>query len=90
MFYFTFSSASQIHVLWLQEEIYKCLLIKGYISKSRRKGSIYNLRYAKKEALEIIKKMYYNPEVPCLSRKRTKIEKALEIERKQQKTYLIK
>lgn len=41
----------------------------------------------KKEAMVIIKKMYYNPNVTCLSRKKLKIEKALKIERKQQKTY---
>lgn len=87
MFYLTFSSASKTHIEWIRKEIYQRLLIKGHISKSERKGSIYNLRYAKKEALEIIKKMYYNPKVICLSRKRTKITKALLIEKKQQKTY---
>src|SRR3989344_9295812 len=51
MFYLTFASASQKHILWLQEEIYNRLLIKGHISKAQRKGSIYSLRYAKKEAL---------------------------------------
>lgn len=88
MFYLTFSSASRVHILWLQENIFKFLSIKGHISKSQRKGSIFNLKYAKKEALEIIKRMYYNPSVICLSRKRVKIQKALEIERKQQKTYI--
>ena len=88
MFYLTFSSASYTHILWLQGNIYKFLLIKGHISKSQRKGSIYNLRYAKKEAMEIIKKMYYNSRVICLSRKRMKIEKALMVEKKQQKTYI--
>ena len=43
--------------------------------------------YAKKESVVIIKKMYYNPSVVCLSRKRKKIEKALEIEKIQQKKY---
>jgi len=87
MFYLTFSSASCTHILWFQEEVNKRLFIKGHISKSQRKGSIYNLRYAKKDALEIIKKMYYNRNVICLSRKRIKIEKALKIEEKQQKLY---
>jgi len=90
MFYLTFSSASRMHILWLQEEIYKSLVINGHISKSQRKGSIYSLRYAKKDAMEIIRKMYYNPNVVCLSRKRIKIEKVLEVEKKQQKKYLSK
>jgi hypothetical protein len=63
------------------------LLIKCHISKSKTKGSIYSLRYAKREALEIISKMYYTPKVVCLSRKLAKIKKALEIEKKQQKEY---
>jgi len=90
MFYLTFSSASKNHVLWQQEEIYHHLLVKGHISKSKRLGSIYNLRYAKKETLEIIKKMYYNPKVVCLTRKRVKIEKALKTEKQQQRQYLTK
>lgn len=38
--------------------------------------------------MEIIKKMYYNNKVVCLSRKKLKIEKALKVEEKQQKEYL--
>lgn len=87
MYYLTFASASKGHISWLREEIYKFLGINGHISKSKHKGSIYSLRYAKKEALVIIKKMYYNRRVVCLSRKKKKIEKALAIEKKQQKLY---
>ena len=87
MFYLTFASGSYIHILWLRKEIYRLLFINGHISKSERKGSIYGLRYAKKEALVIINKMYYNPKVVCLSRKRNKIEKALEIDKRQQRIY---
>jgi len=90
MFYLTFSSASPKHILWLREEIHNYLFVKGHVSKSKRQGSIYNLRYAKREAMEIIKKMYYNSNVVCLSRKRTKIKKALKVENKQQKVYLTK
>jgi len=87
MFYLSFSSANETHILWLQKEIKKLLLIKGHISKSQRKGSIYNLRYAKKETMEVIEKMYYNHSIICLSRKRIKIEKTLKIENKQQRAY---
>lgn len=90
MFYLTFSSASQVHILWLQKEIYDRSCVGGHISKSKHKGSIYNLRYAKREALEIIKKMYYNPHVVCLSRKKLKIDKALAVESRQQKLYFSK
>lgn len=87
MFYLTFASGSYRHILWLREEIYNRLSIKGHISKSKREGSIFGLRYAKKQALEIIKKMYYTPKVVCLSRKRKKIKKALGVEEKQQNMY---
>ena len=86
MFYVQFVSASKLHIDWLRKEIFERLATKGHMGKDG-KGATYQLKYAKKEALEIIKKMYYNHKVVCLSRKRTKIEKALEIERKQQKTY---
>lgn len=87
MFYLTLNSASRIHILWLQEKINTSLKTKGHISKSQRKGSIYSLRYAKHETLEIIKKMYYSTGVICLSRKRIKIQKALRVEKIQQKKY---
>ncbi|MDO8604156.1 MAG: hypothetical protein Q7K40_01995 [bacterium] len=86
MFYVEFVSASKLHIDWLRKEIFERLAIKGHIGKDG-KGSTYQLKYAKKEALEIIEKMYYNHQVVCLSRKRIKIEKALVIEKKQQKLY---
>jgi hypothetical protein len=86
MFYLEFVSASEKHILWLRAEIKKYLNILGHITKDGR-GAAWQLKYAKKESVEIIKKMYYNPKVICLSRKRQKIAKALEIERKQQKEY---
>ena len=88
MFYLTFNSGSIEHISWLREKIYNSLSIQGHISKSKREGSIYSLRYAKKETIEIIKKMYYTQKVVCLSRKREKINKALLIEKKQQKIYV--
>jgi hypothetical protein len=86
MFYLEFTSASKNHIDWLQEELTVQLNTKGHLVQDGRK-TVYQLKYAKKEALEIIKKMYYNPEVVCLSRKKRKIEKALNIEQKQQEKY---
>ena len=88
MFYLTFSSASIKHISWLRKKINSFLLIQGHISKSKREGSIYSLRYAKYEAIEIIKKMYYTHKVICLSRKREKINKTLLVENEQQRTYV--
>lgn len=86
MFYLEFASASLTHVSWLQEEIRKRLKISGHIT-GRNKSVFFQLKYAKKEALEIIKKMYYSENVICLSRKRIKVYKALAVETKQQKLY---
>ena len=86
MFYVEFISASIKHVNWLRGELNNKIGVVGHISKSAN-NSAFQLRYAKKEAVEIINEMYYNPKVICLSRKRIKIEKALKVEKEQQKTY---
>ncbi len=86
MFYVVFASASKKHILWLRKVIQLRANIAGHITMSTN-NSFFQLKFAKREALEVIKKMYYNPEVVCLSRKRLKIEKALVIEGKQQKLY---
>jgi intein/homing endonuclease len=86
MFYVVFASASLKHLSWLQEEIEKIINVRGHIT-GRKKNIFFQLKYAKKEAMEIIKKMYYTPRVVCLSRKRLKIEKALDIEKRQQRNY---
>lgn len=86
MFYLEFTSASIKHISWLREELKAQVNTLGHVTKSNN-NSAFNLKYAKKEALEIISKMYYTPKVVCLSRKRLKIEKALKIEKQQQKKY---
>lgn len=86
VFYLEFTSASHIHLKWIRSKLNELLKISGHVTKAQ-KSSVYQLKYAKKEALVIIKKMYYNPRVVCLSRKRIKIEKALEIEKIQQRKY---
>jgi len=86
MFYLEFTSASINHINWLQEKIKRFTGGNGHISGRKRK-IFFQLKYAKKEAIEIIKKMYYNPNVVCLTRKKLKINKALKTEEKQQKLY---
>lgn len=86
MFYLEFVSASKKHIDWLREELQNQTSIVGHIAQDGKK-STYQLKYGKKESLEIIKKMYYSPNVVFLSRKFDKIKKALEVEEKQQKLY---
>ena len=78
MFYTVFCSASKKHILWLRHKISNFLKIKGHITKSPIK-ICYQLKYAKKDSLKLLRKVYYSKRVACLSRKRLKIEKALSI-----------
>ena len=75
MFYTVFLSASKDHILWLREKIHSLIGIKGHIDNGKK--CVYQLKYAKAESLVILRKMYYNPGVICLKRKRLKVEKSL-------------
>lgn len=79
MFYTAFVSASINHINWLREAILNLCNAKGHITKSVN-DSVYQLKYAKAESLKLLRKIYYNNRVVCLSRKRIKIEKALAVE----------
>jgi hypothetical protein len=76
MFYTVFVSASEKHILWIREEIFQRLGIKGHLTKTGD-TPMRGIKYAKAESLKLLPKMYYNPEVVCLSRKREKIRNAL-------------
>ncbi|MDD5318748.1 MAG: hypothetical protein PHF79_02940 [Candidatus Pacebacteria bacterium] len=87
MFYLEFISASRMHMEWIRKRLNKQLGVVGHVVNSKECVT-YQLKYAKKEALEIIKKMYYTRLVNCLARKRLKIERAIAIEEKQQQSYI--
>lgn len=87
MFYITLASGSKVFIEWLQKEIFKRIKIKGHITVSKKINPYYQLKYAKNDGMEIIRRMYYNPNVVCLSRKLMKINKTLDIDKKQQKIY---
>ncbi len=78
MFYTVFISASKHHIKWLREKIFQMLNIKGHITKSRY-DSVYDLKYAKKESLKLLRKLYYSNGIVFLKRKHLKIRKALSI-----------
>lgn len=81
MYYLVFVSASKEHIDWLREQSRKILGVVGHITQDGRKRT-YQLKYAKREALKILKKMYYGRTVACLSRKRLKVERALREDKK--------
>ena len=80
MFYTTFISASEKYTLWLRLCINKMIGVKGHISKDGKKRT-FQLKYAKSESIKVLKKIYYRKRLVCLSRKRDKIEKALQIKK---------
>lgn len=78
MFYISFVSASRKHIYWVQEVNKELYGIFGYVKKVKNK-EFYELRYAKKEGLVLAGIMYYNPDVPCLLRKKQKLLKSIDI-----------
>ncbi len=81
MFYTEFISASRYHINWIRRRLNSQLDISGHITADKN-GPTQQLKYAKTESLKLLPKLYYNPSVVCLSRKRRKIEEALAIEGK--------
>lgn len=78
MFYLGFVSASHTFVIWIQDQLRVHLGVHGHITKDG-KGSTYQLKYAKKEGLAVLRRMYSSEKVVCLSRKHLKIRKMLAI-----------
>lgn len=77
MFYTEFCSASLDFIKWLQTTVNKLSGITGHMATSGKNHSMWQLKYAKKESLVLLKKMYYSNKNIFLSRKRLKIDKAL-------------
>lgn len=73
----SFVSASEKHIIWLQEKILKQFKINGTISYPGK--GIKRLNFAKKNTLKLLGKMYYKKNLPCLIRKSFKIKQILGI-----------
>ena len=77
-FYISFASGSEIYIQWLRDKIFANLKIKGSIGRKRGSTNV-QLRYSKKEAGILAKKMYYHRALICLQRKRIKIMRSLKV-----------
>lgn len=68
-----FISASEKHIKWLQESIYKLIGVQGSLNKQawkeKNKTIIYRLKFSTKQAKVILNWIYYKPNLPCLLRK---------------------
>ncbi len=80
LFYTVFISASRAHIEWLRKEIFLFLRITGHVTKGVN-TSVYCLKFGKKESRRLLKKLYPRGTLMYLKRKRTKVEKALCIDR---------
>ncbi|MGH2451863.1 MAG: LAGLIDADG family homing endonuclease [Candidatus Limnocylindria bacterium] len=71
-FFVTFTSASRAHLEWLRSALCRHLGVDGYLAtnapQSRR--VIYALRYGKRTSAVLLRRLYADPEAPCLERKR--------------------
>ncbi len=69
-----FISASENHMLWLKEKIETVLDVYGRLHKTKpakeNYANIWVLKFGKKESIKLLSKLYYNKNVPSLSRKR--------------------
>lgn len=77
-FYMSFTSASPAYFDWLREMTDRILGVKGYLNYNRNNPYV-QLKFAKKEAIIICKRMYYSETVPCLRRKYLKIKRSMRI-----------
>jgi hypothetical protein len=75
LFYLSFVSASLYHLAWLRKSIARFAKVRGHVDFSS--GTIYQLKYAKREAGIILDKMYHSPRIPRLDRKFKKVQIAL-------------
>ena len=83
MFYLVFTSASEEHVSWLRAMLERSVGVRGHVTvthgSSKERHSVHNLRFAKSEAMIVIRKIYERESAPQLTRKRLKISEALRI-----------
>ncbi len=74
--YVTLVSASRAFLDWIRATVHRILSMKGSIAVKRAEGRspLWTLRYAKNESIELLRRIYYSPTVPCLARKRATAE----------------
>jgi hypothetical protein len=79
--YVSLVSASRPFLEWIQTTARRLIGVFGTINTDTKgrpdRRPISTLRYAKAESIQVITRMYYAPEVPCLVRKRAKAERFL-------------
>jgi AraC-like DNA-binding protein len=77
--YVSLVSASRPFLDWVRARVRALVGIAGEIHERRKVGRrpVWCLRYAKAESIQLIRWMYYSPNLPSLARKRAKAERFL-------------
>jgi hypothetical protein len=80
--YVTIVSASLHFLAWIQASAEETLCVRGSIHRQApragRTKPIWKLRFAKQASMQIIPWIYYNDDIPCLTRKKVLAERALQ------------
>lgn len=91
--YVKFISASEIHIKWLHKRIRKLSRIQGSLQcniRQKPKVPIWKIKFSKKDSLEVLKWIYYQPSLPCLKRKKELAQKIVDlIANEKRKTYTL-
>ena len=70
----TFRSASKQHLEWLHQNIIKVTGIRGAFHTTKipvgQQNPMHIIKFAKKDSLKLLSKIYYSENLPCLSRKK--------------------
>jgi len=78
-----FLSASETHIKWIRDTIYRLTLINGHIYprklQSSHRVTMWRLKYAKHDSIKLLKWMYYQENIPCLKRKKEIADKVLKL-----------
>lgn len=79
--YVSLVSASRPFIEWIRDTAMRLRGIRGSVTVRIRAGCspVWCLKYGKRESLDLIRWMYYAPDVPSLARKRARAERFLEI-----------
>ena len=70
-----FISASKLHIDWLHSKIIKLTGIHGALHTTKisrpNQNPIHIIKFAKKDSLKLLARIYYTKNIPCLNRKRS-------------------
>jgi len=78
-----FLSASETHIKWIRDTIFRITKIYGHIYKTEPKilhhVAMWRLKYAKHDSAKLLRLIYHRENIPCLKRKKEIADKVLKL-----------